>query len=165
MIWNLDYFNHTNPFLRAIINDWQASGIVTFQSGLPFNVTSGSDINLDGNNNDRVHLVGNPYLDPNRSRSDVTNAWFNTAAFAKPANGTDGNLGRNVLSGPGVKNVDMGLFRNIQLRERFNLQVRGEFTNAFNLVNLSPLPRRSARRPSAVSSARAPCATCSSVCG
>ena len=138
VIWNLDYFNHTNPFLRALINDWQASGIVTFQSGLPINITSGSDINLDGNNNDRVLLVGNPYLDPNRSRSDVTNAWFNTAAFAKPATGTDGNLGRNVLSAPGVKNVDMGLFRNIHFGERFNLQVRGEFTNAFNLVNLSP---------------------------
>jgi hypothetical protein len=49
----------------------------------------------------------------------------------------DGNFGRNVLSGPGVKNVDLGLFRNIHFSERFNLQVRGELTNAFNFVNLS----------------------------
>jgi hypothetical protein len=96
------------------------------------------DINLDGNNNDRVMLVGNPYLDPNRSRSQVTSAWFNTAAFGKPGNGVDGNLGRNVLSAPGVKNVDMGLSRNIRIKERMTLQVRGEFANAFNLVNLSP---------------------------
>jgi hypothetical protein len=137
VIWNMDYFGHANPFLRAVINDWQASGIVTLQSGLPMNITVGSDVNLDGNNNDRVELVGDPFLDPHRSRSAVSNEWFNTAAFAKQATGTDGNLGRNVLDAPGVKNVDMGLFRNFRIKERITLQARGEFTNAFNFVNLS----------------------------
>jgi Carboxypeptidase regulatory-like domain len=136
LIWNMDYFSRVNPVLRALINGWELSSIVTFQSGLPINITSGSDINLDGINNDRVNLIGNPYLDPHRSRNDASNAWFNTSAFAAPAAGTDGNLGRNVLSGPGSKNVDMGLFRNFRFKERFNLQARGEFTNAFNFVNL-----------------------------
>jgi len=137
VIWNLDYFGPTNRVLRSIINDWQLSGIVTLESGLPFNVTAGSDINLDGNNNDRPNLVGNPFLDPNRSRSDVTNAWFNTAAFVKAAAGMDGTTARNLLDAPGVKNVDMGIFRNFKFAERMNLQARGEFTNFFNLVNLS----------------------------
>ena len=137
VIWDMDYFNKVNPALRALINGWELSAIATLQSGLPINITSGSDINLDGVNNDRVNLAGNPYLDPHRSRSDVSNAWFTTAAFAAPASGTDGNLGRNVLSGPGSRNVDLGMFRNFKFRERFNLQARGEFTNAFNFVNLS----------------------------
>ena len=136
-IWDMDYFNHVNPFLRAVINGWELSAVATLESGLPINITTGSDTNLDGVTNDRVELVGNPYLDPHRSRSDVSNAWFNTAAFAAPAAGTDGNLGRNVLSAPGSKDVDMGLFRNFKFKERFNLQARGEFTNAFNFVNLS----------------------------
>jgi len=42
-----------------------------------------------------------------------------------------------VLTGPGTKNVDLGLFRNFRIHERWVLQARGEFTNAFNLVNLS----------------------------
>jgi hypothetical protein len=137
VIWNLDYLKGSSSVLRAVANNWQLSGIVTMQSGLPINITSGSDINLDGNNNDRVELLGNPYLDPHRSRSDVSNAWFNTAAFAKPAAGTDGNLGRNVLSAPGYKDVDLGLFRNFKIKERFALQLRGEFSNAFNMVSLS----------------------------
>ena len=137
VVWNLDYFKGTSRALRGILNGWQLSAIVTLQSGLPFNVTSGSDINLDGNNNDRPLLVGNPFLDPNRSRSDVTNAWFNTAAFAKPGNGLDGNVARNLMSAPGTRNVDGGIFRNFSLTERIKLQARGEFTNAFNLVNLS----------------------------
>jgi hypothetical protein len=137
MIWNMDYFGKSSPFVRHVINGWELSAILTLESGLPFNITRGSDVNLDGTNNDRVNVVGNPYLDPHRSRSDVSNAWFNTAAFAAPATGTDGNLGRNVLDAPGVRNVDLGIFRNFKVRERATLQARGELTNAFNLVNLS----------------------------
>jgi hypothetical protein len=103
------------------------------------NITVGSDVNLDGNNTDRVNLIPgiDPVLDPHRSRSAVSNEWFNTAAFAKPAAGTDGNFARNVLDAPGVKDIDMGLFRNFKIKERLALQARGEFTNAFNFVNLS----------------------------
>jgi hypothetical protein len=136
LIWDLSYFGKTNPVLRAVVNGWQVSSIVTLQSGLPFTITTGSDINLDGNNNDRVMLVGDPYLDPNRSRDQTTAAWFNTAAFAKPANGVDGNLARNLMDRPGSKNVDLGLFRNFRIMERLTLQARGEFTNSLNFVNL-----------------------------
>jgi hypothetical protein len=137
IIWNLDYFGKTNPFVRSVINGWELSSIITLRSGAPFSILRGSDVNLDGNNTDRVNVVGAYSLDPHRSRSDVSNAWFNTAAFAAPATGTDANLGRNVLDGPGSKNVDLGIFRNFTIRERMTLQARGELTNAFNMVNLS----------------------------
>jgi hypothetical protein len=137
IIWKMDYFNRVNRVLRAVINDWELSGIVSLQSGLPFTVTAGTDVNLDGTSNDRANLIGDPFLDPHRSRNDVSNAWFNTAAFVKGANGTDGTAARNLMTGPGSKNVDMGMFRNMRFTERMMLQVRGEFTNVFNLVNLS----------------------------
>ncbi len=127
----MDYFNHVNPFVRSVINDWELSAIITMESGLPFTVTSGTDVNLDGTSNDRANLIGNPFLDPNRSRNDVSNEWFNIAAFAKGANGTDGNAARNLMTGPGLKNVDMGLFRNLRFKEKMTFQVRGEFTNVF----------------------------------
>ena len=137
LIWDMNYFGKSNPFVRHVINGWQLSAIVTLQSGLPFNVTRGSDVNLDGNNNDRVNVVADYHLDPHRSRSDVSNAWFNTAAFGAPAAGTDGNLGRNVLDAPGSRNVDLGIFRNFKFHERVTLQARGEMTNAFHLGNLN----------------------------
>jgi hypothetical protein len=136
IIWNISYFDHMGAVPRAILNGWEVSAIVSLQSGLPFNVTSGSDTNLDGNNNDRPMLVGNPFLDPNRSRSETTAAWFNTAAFAKAPNGVDGNVQRNLMDRPGSRNVDAGLFRTFKVTEKLALQARGEFTNAFNLVNL-----------------------------
>jgi len=137
VLWNLDYFGRTNPLVRAVIDNWQLSAIASLQSGQPFNVTTGSDTNLDGNNNDRANLVGNPFLDPHRGIGAVSAAWFNTAAFAKGAAGTDGTLGRDVMTGPGAKNVDLGLFRNFKIGERINFQARGEFSNGFNMVNLS----------------------------
>lgn len=137
VIWDMSYFDKTNPFLKAVINGWQLSGIVTLQSGLPFSVVTGADSNVDGNANDRANVTGNPFLDPNRSRAAVTAAWFNTSAFSLPTGGQDGNAARNLMTGPGTKNIDLGLFRNFRIKEKFDFQLRGEFTNAFNIVNLS----------------------------
>jgi hypothetical protein len=135
-IWNLDYVSHSNTVLRAIAGGWSLSGIVTLRSGFPFTVTSGKDNNLDGNNNDRANLVGDPHLDPHRPRSAAVAAWFNTAAFVANPTGTDGNSGRNIIDGPGFRNVDLGLFRAFKIHERIQLQARAEATNAFNLVSL-----------------------------
>jgi hypothetical protein len=135
LVWQTDYFNRKSV-AGWILNDWVVSSIISLRSGTPFSVTTGTDRNLDGNNNDRGNLIGNPRLDPNRSRSDVTNMWFNTAAFVLPATGTDGNAGRNILDGPGLKNADVALFRDFRIKERMTLQARAEFTNAFNIVNL-----------------------------
>ena len=135
-IWQVDYFRKMR-LAHHILDDWMVSGIITLRSGAPFTVTAGQDRNLDGNNNDRANLVGNPFLDPNRSRADVTSAWFNVAAFQSPATGQDGTAGRNILDGPGRKTVDLAIFRDFQIREQMKLQYRLEMTNGLNLVNLS----------------------------
>jgi len=62
---------------------------------------------LDGNSSNRANIVGNPHLDPNRSRNDVMNMWFNTAAFVSPVTGQDGNAAGNLLDSPGSKNADI----------------------------------------------------------
>jgi hypothetical protein len=136
LIWHVDYFHGKSAALKHVLNGWEVSAIVTLQSGAPFSVTTGSDSNLDGNNNDRAMLIGNPFLDPNRGRDQTTAMWFNTAAFGKTANGVDGNAARNLMDKPGSKNVDGGLFRTFHFTERLAVQLRGEFTNALNIVNL-----------------------------
>lgn len=136
LIWNTDYYGGANQFFREALNGWMLSAIVTLDSGLPFTVTTGKDVNLDGNNNDRANLIGDPFLDPHRSRAAVTGEWFNIAAFTTGANGTDGTSGRDILDGPGSRDVDLGLFRDFRIRERIQLQFRAELTNAFNLVSL-----------------------------
>ncbi len=135
-IWQVDYLRGAGPVARGLLNGWTVSAIVSFLSGDPFSVNAGEDVNLDGQDNDRADLIGNPRLDPNRPRSQASSLWFNTAAFAVGRPGQEGTAGRNILDSPGVRNVDLGLFRDFRVREGWSLQFRAELTNAFNLVNL-----------------------------
>ncbi len=136
-IWQIDYLRSAHPAVRTMLNDWTASGIVTFLGGEPLTITAGDDINRDGVSNDRANLVGDPHLDPNRPRSQVMAKWFTTDAFVRPVIGQDGNAGRNILDGPGRKTVALGIFRSFQVREGMKVQLRAEATNALNTVNLS----------------------------
>jgi len=137
-----DYYTGDNRFIRNVINGWSISPIVRLHSGIPFTVSNGADANLDGTNNDRAQLIGDPHIS-NPSAAQ----WFNTAAFAKnnpiaaagtqPAQPVDGTSPRNFLDGPGYKNVDLAIFRNFALTERFKLEFRAEASNALNIVNLN----------------------------
>jgi hypothetical protein len=58
--------------------------------------------------------------------------WFDTAAFRRPAVGTFGSSGRNVLIGPGIANLDFALQKNSRITEKVTLQFRAE---SFNILN------------------------------
>jgi hypothetical protein len=133
----LDYYTGANGFLQAALNDWTVSAIVTLQSGQPLTITSGVDRNFDGLTTDRPDLIGDPKLSSGRPREEQIENWFNVNAFALPAAGADGTAGRSIVEGPGVKNVDLGVFRDIPLVGRSMLQFRVEATNVLNFVNLS----------------------------
>ena len=133
----IDYLRGAHPVLRAVLNNWTISGIFSALSGEPMTITAGDDINRDGEDSDRADLVGNPHLSSDRPRSERLAKWFNTAAFARPAVGKDGNAGRNILDGPGLKSLNLGVFRNFSLRENLRMQFRLEATNALNAVNLN----------------------------
>jgi Carboxypeptidase regulatory-like domain/TonB-dependent Receptor Plug Domain len=122
---------------RNLLNGWSLSVIATARSGAPLTCLSGQDTNLDGSATDRCDVIGDPSLSPNRPRSQAINEWFNTGDFRAPAIGSDGNSARNLLDGPGLKDVDLAIMRDFRIRERATLELRADFTNALNLVNLS----------------------------
>ena len=119
---------------RQLIGGWQLNAILTAQSGQPVNITSGSDTNFDGNNNDRPDLVGDPAVSQERSRAQLIREFFNTEAFA-PATGLYGSTGRNILYGPNAVNWDAAAFKEFRIHESHRIQLRGEFFNIFNQVN------------------------------
>ena len=145
-IWNLSYYKGSHGLISNVVNRWQISPIVTLNSGMPLNITTGSDKNADGYNSDRPNLVPgtNAFLSPHRNRFTAASEWFNTSAFVANAPGqgigaygADGDTPRDYLRSPGYRDIDLGLFRNFHIWESMILQVRGEATNAFNLVSLS----------------------------
>jgi outer membrane receptor protein involved in Fe transport len=124
--------------LRLIAGDWQWNGLFNARTGLPLNPVMGSDVALSGTPNQRPNVAGDWHLPSDRSRSEQTAAWFNTAAFVSPATGSYGNAGRDIIIAPGNSAVNTGLFKNIALpfREGMKLQFRTEFFNVLNQVNL-----------------------------
>jgi hypothetical protein len=61
--------------------------------------------------------------------------WFDTAAFAFPAFGSFGNVGRNIVEGPGYANVNLAVIKRVPLGSRARLQIRAEFFNLLNRAN------------------------------
>ncbi|MBV8475828.1 MAG: TonB-dependent receptor [Acidobacteria bacterium] len=120
-------------FLQQTIGNWQLNGILSIQTGLPITPVLGFDNSNTGNFYDRPDTIGNP----NNGPKTVTE-WFNTSAFALPPPFTFGNTRRNTIDGPGIKTLDLSLFKNITLTERTSLQFRAEFFNSLNHPNFDP---------------------------
>jgi hypothetical protein len=112
---------------------WEWSGIATARTGLPLNVsiTRAASAVKDGNtlSTQRPNLVpGVPvYLD-----YGATGRWLNAAAFAIPAAGTWGNLGRNAFRAPGLFQMDTAFTKQTRITEKLGLQVGVQIFNIMN---------------------------------
>jgi hypothetical protein len=60
--------------------------------------------------------------------------WLNPAAFFIPANGTWGNAGRSLATGPGLAQVDFALQKRTRIQESKEIVFRAEAFNVFNRV-------------------------------
>ena len=65
------------------------------------------------------------------------NKYYDPSAFIVPLNGTYGNVGRDVLRGPGLADLDLSFSKRIPISERLNLQFRGELFNILNHANFN----------------------------
>ena len=108
---------------QRLVDDWQLQAVGTWETGRPFTVAIHPDIdvsntgrsNLGFGYNDRPNVSGDPAL----SESDRTETqWFKTSAYSFPAFGTFGNSGRNTLSGPGYRNVNLAVIKAIPVGAR-----------------------------------------------
>lgn len=133
-VYALPNFKRYGDFASSILGDWQLNGIASFYSGTPLNIILGRDVaGLGGATTQRPNLVpGVPiYLHNSGDRALL----INQAAFAAPALGQFGNLGRGAIRAPGIKNVDFSLAKNWRMNERYGIQFRAEMFNVFNFVN------------------------------
>jgi hypothetical protein len=123
------------PFKNRIWGNWELSAIGTAQTGLPVNITvDRSNSAVPGlftiSGEERPNYVPGAPLTP--AGGSNPNDWINLAAFAVPANQTFGNLGRNAFRAPAISQLDMGLSKFINIREKLNLRFRADLFNVFN---------------------------------
>jgi len=140
--WNKPFSG--NKFLRKATEGWSIAGIASFQSGTPFTLYSNNNSSEFDNFLDRPDVTGpiqifhNPRQIQTLSGScgggtpghyyfDPTNLdCANVPLFSH------GDMGRNVLRGPGINNWDLSLLKDFKFTETKSLQFRTEFFNAFN---------------------------------
>ena len=141
-IWEIPG-GHAPPAISWALNGWQLGGVYKVSDGLPFTAQiAGDPLGLKS---------ADPYDFPNRLTgpdcSSLVNAgnpnnYIKTQCFAFPNPATlRGNAGRNILTGPGLSNLDFSLFKNNRvprISETFNAQFRVEIFNVLNRANFEP---------------------------
>lgn len=126
-----------------LLNDWGINGIATFQTGLPYSVVQAPDNNTIQRANLRPGFTGS--IDGSGRTQDRLAQYFNIAAFAPSTlaggffdrNAPFGNTGRNILTGPGQKNIDFSIVKFIPFTESVRGEFRTEFFNLFNWANFA----------------------------
>lgn len=132
------FMGNANAFENAIAGGWQATSIVTLQSGAPFSVSLATATANTGTFT-RPNRICNGNL-PSGQQS--ISEWYQISCFISPPPYVFGNTGRNILIGPGLATWDLGADKDFRLTERFGLQFRSEFFNVLNHSNFG-LPNSS----------------------
>ncbi|MFZ0430569.1 MAG: TonB-dependent receptor [Acidobacteriota bacterium] len=139
-LWDFPLGHGRGAWWGALMRDWQVGGLITLSSGHPFTP-------LISFNNSRSGVSGasaqadRPNLNQGYSSNPLVGTvdqWYDPWAFALPQAGFFGDVGRNTVTGPGFRNLDLLLSRSLRLgsgSEKPHVQLRAEFFNVLNHPN------------------------------
>jgi hypothetical protein len=151
--YTISGFSQGRGLVGHLTAGWTASGTTILQSGHPFTVNTSAafqpvrdasgkitglsaasgDYNADGVNNDYPDVAS---YSMGNSRNAYLTGVFPKSNFTIPALGTEGNERWGLFRNPGFAETDASLAKDTHITERLRLQLRFEFFNLFNRVNL-----------------------------
>ncbi len=122
---------------KRLTAGWAISGITTFATGLPIQLSETDDNSLSGTFDDTIdkpsYANNGSHLYVNRNpRNSAGEPYFNPNYFVDEPVGQVGNAMRRFFTGPGINNFDMALLKDTKITESTQLQFRAE---AFNIWN------------------------------
>ena len=117
-----------------ILGGWQLNNLLSLYTGQPFTVTGNAgSLNAQGSSQ-----VADCIAEPRRiGTTGGSGPFYDPSSFAQPTGARFGTCGINTLPGPGLFNMDVGLFRRFTITERVNLQFRAEMFNVTNTPHFS----------------------------
>ncbi|HEX4230061.1 MAG TPA: TonB-dependent receptor [Bryobacteraceae bacterium] len=122
-------------FAPRLTNGWQINALITVASGNPVNIMAGTNVSGTGENKDRVNVIGDPYATNSTIAGSLAQQYLVKSAFAVPAAGTFGDLGRDIIYGPDFGALDFSIFKHTPITERINSEFRVEIFNLTNKTN------------------------------
>jgi hypothetical protein len=148
--WNFIYeFPTSSGSLQRLKNGWGVNGIVTVQTGQPFQLNYNFQDDYDGSG----EFFGRPDVTGPIHYSDDPRNFLDLSPFTVPCTylvpgdgfadscqpGTRhfGNEGRNSLRGPHFRQFDFSIFKNTAITERLKLELRFEAYNILNHPNFA----------------------------
>ena len=135
-------FGRGKPYLAdsalgKVLGGWQFNALFSAYTGTPFSVSANNNLNASGSGQ-IADCIGEP-----RYVKQGSNAlWIDPDAFDQPPETRFGNCGPNNVRGPGLVNLDLGIFRKFQVTEKLELQFRAE---GFNMANTPHFERPNGR--------------------
>lgn len=121
----------TTGFASHVLGGWQINGILSAMTGVPLTVTSaGTSVNAPGNTQTADQVKGSVAVLGGVGRGS---SWFDPDAFVPVTTVRYGNVGRNSIRGPNLTNLDLSVFRNFNLTEKFRMEFRAE---SFAITNI-----------------------------
>lgn len=139
LVYDLPNSSH----LRALTNGFQLNSLVSFHSGQPYSIYTGTDTSGTGEGEDRVNVVPgvSPYAGASKAIVNGQVQWLTPGAYALPTNASFGNIRRNQNTAPRYGAVDLSVFKNNTFEvhsHALRTQLRAEMFNLFNRANLAP---------------------------
>lgn len=139
---NKRWGRNLNPFVNAVIGDWQLGGIVQFHGGSPLTIFA-DDASGTKSRGSRANCVAPPHVFGRKPAPDPFTGqfggfqWFDPAAYAPATPGTFGTCGVGTVRGPGLRTADVSVQKEFPLRESKRLEFRTEFFNVTNTTILN----------------------------
>jgi len=132
VVYELPSFRKWGKAAEYTLGGWQLNGIASYFGATPIDITTGANtLGTASAVGQRPNYTGAPlYL----NTSDSTRH-LNPAAFARPAPGQLGTLGKGSVRGKAITNIDFSMAKNWRYKERYGFQFRAEFFNVFNHAN------------------------------
>ncbi|HKG59427.1 MAG TPA: carboxypeptidase regulatory-like domain-containing protein [Pyrinomonadaceae bacterium] len=131
VVYVLPSFRSWGKAAEFALGDWQLNGIASYFGATPIELLTGvNTIGTASAVGQRPNYTGAPlYLEGDPTKH------LNPAAFAVPAIGQQGTLGKGTVRGKAITNIDFSMAKNWRFKERYGFQFRAEFFNIFNHAN------------------------------
>src|SRR5438128_4948815 len=118
--------------LDLVAGGWTLSTFQSYQGGFPLSFSLSRS--TAGANSGRPNVAGNPAEGIGGPIVDRLKHYFNTNAFAQPADFTYGNVSPYIgtVRSPGMHNIDASLSKDFRITENLKVELR---VSMFNILN------------------------------